>query len=57
MKKIGKKVMESVAKISMEVAMQSPSTMSVFYFYEPKMPEKLRKEDKSRVHRSMILLI
>ncbi len=46
MKKMGLKVIESVAKVAMEVAMQSPSTMSVFYFYEPKMPEKLSKEEE-----------
>lgn len=40
--------MKSVAKISMEGARQSPRTMSVFYFYEPKIPEKLMKAQKSR---------
>ncbi len=46
MNNISKKLMESVAKISMEVANQSPRTMSVFYFYEPKMPKKLLKEEE-----------
>ncbi|WFA08231.1 cyclic lactone autoinducer peptide [Tissierella sp. Yu-01] len=44
MKKLRKNILESVAKASIKVAETSPSTMSVFYFYEPKMPEKLRKE-------------
>jgi cyclic lactone autoinducer peptide len=44
MNKFKKNILESVAKASIKAAYDSPSTMSVFYFYEPKMPEKMRKD-------------
>ncbi|WFA08227.1 cyclic lactone autoinducer peptide [Tissierella sp. Yu-01] len=44
MKNFRKNILESVAKASIKSAATSPNTMSVFYFYEPKMSEKLRKK-------------
>lgn len=54
MKKIEMNILRSVAKTSMKVASDSPNTMSVFYFYEPKMPEKLQNVMNNHNHRTII---
>lgn len=46
MKKLMNKGLRKMNRIAKKVADESPDTLSVFIFYEPKMPEGLNKRKK-----------
>lgn len=46
MKKIMKHGMKSIENLAKKVAKESPNTLSGYLYYEPKMPEGLKKNVK-----------
>ncbi|NLY46163.1 MAG: cyclic lactone autoinducer peptide [Tissierella sp.] len=48
MKKLMNKGLKKMNNIAKKVAEDSPETLSVFIFYEPKMPESLKRLEGKR---------